>query len=408
MDIAYFISDLLGQQGQLSVPNLGHFAQVRMPAFYDNRTKQFLPPHYAIKFEPVTDNDDDALAEYISASKKISVSSAKYFIEKYTSNLKNQSVGQQAELHNLGTFSSDGTKLTFNAFNNNDDPAFFAYTPVDAYRIGDAAKKPVAANERTTVTALETSAVAKATEIMPEPVEAQIAGAAQNGTETEEAAYESGPRGIATWMIVVCAVLVLFIVLGGLYKYKPELFQQFSANNPVIENHADPIIKKDTNEVVVQAPAKPDSTAQKDTNAVKIYNGARPNTGSDADADNNDNAPDKTIAVNNTPVSAAPAAPVPANATATPVTAMPDIIAKGTWVIYAQVFPTKHGADMRIKELKNKGFVQARLANANVHKGGNYKVILGAFKTRAEAKDAEKELLATGKLTRDDVRVEQY
>ena len=62
MDIAYYISDLLGQQGELTVPNLGYFVQIRMAAYYDNQSKKFFPPHYSVQFDPQIIDEDDSLA----------------------------------------------------------------------------------------------------------------------------------------------------------------------------------------------------------------------------------------------------------------------------------------------------------------------------------------------------------
>ena len=82
MDIAYFISDLLGEQGELSVPNLGYFVQMRMNAYYNEQENIYYPPHYSVQFDPQVIDDDDSLASYITEKKKISLASAKYFIEK--------------------------------------------------------------------------------------------------------------------------------------------------------------------------------------------------------------------------------------------------------------------------------------------------------------------------------------
>src|SRR5476651_2579323 len=106
MDIAYYISDLLGQQGELSVPHLGYFAQIRKPAFYDDVAKKFYPPQYVVQFDPQVIDGDDSLAEYITGLKKISIASSKYFIEKYIVSLKNQVVIEDIPFADLGKFSS--------------------------------------------------------------------------------------------------------------------------------------------------------------------------------------------------------------------------------------------------------------------------------------------------------------
>jgi cell division protein FtsN len=105
-----------------------------------------------------------------------------------------------------------------------------------------------------------------------------------------------------------------------------------------------------------------------------------------------------------TPVTKVPAATTsPVNTAATE-----DTVAKGSWVIYNGAFPTRSGAEGQIDYDKGKGFAQARLLKKKVGRGGNYKVILGAFKTRAEAQSASQDLLVTGKIKKTELSVELY
>lgn len=409
MDIANYISDLLGQQGELSVPNLGYFVQIRMPAYYDEAAKKFFPPHFSVQFDPQVIDDDDSLAAYITGLKKISIASAKYFIEKYIINLKSQAMIEDVPFAHLGVFSSDGMKLTFKPGTKTDTPAFFAFPPVDAYRIGEdtPAKAPGNRNESvpTTIITPEPAAPEPVTEPItapepePEPYFTYTPPAPADvlplNTEPEPTAVytdEEVPRRSAgIWTIILIIVTILAVAFVALYKAKPELFTDwfslhknpYTASQPITPpvKHADSTVT-DTS---AMAPAGV-TPANKDTVVTK---------------------PKKDSVKTNVkvPVSKALAAPPSVTASPAAAAAMPDSIAKGSWVIYGGAFPVRPSADKQVSNYQSMGYAQARLLTTNVKKGNNYKVILGAYKTKAEATDASKVMLMTHKI---NISVEQY
>lgn len=413
MDIAYYISDLLGQQGELSVPNLGYFVQIRMSAYYDEKAKKFFPPHYAVKFDPQVIDDDDTLAAYITGLKKISLASAKYFIEKYISNLKSQVIIEDVPFANLGSFSSDGIKLTFHAGTKTDDPGFFAYAPVEAYKIGQThdAKPPLTTAPPVEITAPSTVQPEAETYITPPvtpvtPVEESI-----NTVTPDEYTYEDEPRrSMSIWIILLIIVTILAIAFVAVYKLRPDLLKGIlpeQKNTSITETKptATPAPIKSIDTIGAKTPVFTDTT-KKDT--VKTATGTPANTHktdvSTTAASTVANNTTATPAVTKAPVTKVPAATmVPVNTAATE-----DTIAKGSWVIYNGAFPTRSGAEGRIDYDKSKGFTQARLLKKKVGPGGNYKVILGAFKTRAEAQSASQDLLVTGKIKKTELSVELY
>ena len=81
MDLGVYIGELLGLQGEVSVPGIGHFTQVRINGYYNEQEKKFYPPAHEVSFEPQS-KDDDELAKYISNKKNISLASSRYFIDK--------------------------------------------------------------------------------------------------------------------------------------------------------------------------------------------------------------------------------------------------------------------------------------------------------------------------------------
>jgi hypothetical protein len=432
MDIAYYISDLLGQQGELTVPNLGYFVQIRMAAYYDNHEKKFFPPHYSVQFDPQIIDEDDSLANYITGVKNISLASAKYFIEKYIANLKSQAVVEDVPFAQLGSFSSDGLKLTFNSNSKLDDPAFFGYKPLDAYRIGETATKKTAthADELAAKTEQQPITPAPIAEAAP-VISQQIVETPVETEEPVEEYYEDEPgRGISIWLIVLIVFTLIVIALGALYKLKPDLFNKYlntlkGVNTTEVAKPA-AIQKADKDTLQLKEPVIiDDSTAKNDTTPIIIKaETKKPEVVTDTKKPE-EKKPEVVTEVKKPEIKAQPQAKKtvtvvqtpPVNkpqVTTTPVTTAPvntavgDAVPKGSWVIYSLVFPTRSQADKRIVELKSKGFTEARLLTDKVFAGGNYKVILGAFKTRAEAMDKRTELLGTNKLKKVELSVELY
>jgi hypothetical protein len=131
MDVGFYLGELLMQQGEVKVPGLGNFSQVRMSAYYDENEELFYPPFNKVHFEPQADVDNDDLAEYLVAKKNISISSAKYFIEKYIANLRLQAIVADVPLGHMGFFYTDRAELSFKPSDRLiDDSELYGYVPV--------------------------------------------------------------------------------------------------------------------------------------------------------------------------------------------------------------------------------------------------------------------------------------
>lgn len=455
MDIAYYISDLLGQQGELTVPNLGYFVQIRMPAFYDSKARKFFPPHFSVQFDPQIIDDDDALANHITSLKKISVASAKYFIEKYISNLKSQAVVEDVPFSNLGTFSSDGMKLVFNTNTKTDDPAFFAYQPVDAARLGEAPihrpsapepviapvvapepVQPVAAPIVETVAAPVVPEPAPTFLSSPDPVpvpapttytpsqatdvpsDKPFFGSGSAGPvdfvtdDAEDEVYQEEPKTLGIWIIVAIAFTLLIIGLGVLYKFKPQLFKGLTKSTtstvvtPPVSDPAKSVTPVDSTAIKAkskQDSLKADSAAKKNTTAVKPATDAAVNKTPEV-VKNDTKKPEATVPVKTEtkPEVTAEKKPAEKDAAGDPV------IPSGSWIIHSGSWVSKKPAIARVEELKKRGFEQAQLEKHQVASvANNYKVMLGFYKTRTEADNARKELLATGKIKADEISIDQ-
>jgi len=130
MDVGFYLGELLMQQGEVSVPGLGRFAQARMSGYYDENEGKFYPPYHQAQFNPQL-ADDNALVEYIAAKKNISVESAGYFAERYIDNLKQQALTEDVPVGNLGAFYTQQEQLIFKpAAKITDDARFYGLEPV--------------------------------------------------------------------------------------------------------------------------------------------------------------------------------------------------------------------------------------------------------------------------------------
>jgi hypothetical protein len=136
MDIAYYLSELLGELGRVNVPGLGCFTQQKIDGYYKSNEGKFYPPtaevHYSENF-----TEDDILAEYIAEKKKISLASAQYFIEKYSSKIKVDVLMEDVQIANLGWIYPQGNGLNFKRSNSPViDPAYYGYPKVELQQPG--------------------------------------------------------------------------------------------------------------------------------------------------------------------------------------------------------------------------------------------------------------------------------
>jgi len=238
MDLAVYINELLGLQGEVNVPGIGHFAQVRINGYYNEKENKFYPPAHKINFDPEYQNDE-SLAKYISEKKNISLASSKYFIEKYVIGLKQQLATSKVDIAGLGQVYTSGAALGYSESANSkeNDPAFFGFKPVDI----PAAEKPAVSYAPPPVVEKE-----KAEEVVePVPVventntdlvNDRIPPAPPKPTvieETEEPVepeyeYEEPVQKSrnTTWIALLLIAIIALLALMGLYKYKPDWFDR--------------------------------------------------------------------------------------------------------------------------------------------------------------------------------------
>jgi hypothetical protein len=242
MDLAVYINELLGLQGKVNLPGIGHFVQVRVNGYFSESENKFYPPTHKVTFLAQPD-EDEHLAKYIAGKKNISLASSKYFVDKYAAGLRQQLVLGRAEVSGLGYLYADGAALKFSsaADQQSSDPAFYGFAPVS-----------VAAPEQPQPAPYEPPAVIKE-EVKPaaqpppapvQPEEMNIASTEDLSTPTEPNAETLAPEAeeyeyeepqpqrqrnpLVIWLLII--VIVILAVLG-LYKYKPDWFI-FSGDKP--------------------------------------------------------------------------------------------------------------------------------------------------------------------------------
>jgi len=250
MDVGYFICELLGQHGEVSVPGLGYFAHTRVNGYYNEAEDTFYPPSYSVQFDPQV-SDDETLAQYIADKKNISLASSRYFTDKYVNQIKQQAANGEVALGNMGWFYTSQLQLAFRPNNSlNADPEFFGYP---AIKMG----KPVAQEQIVTQPkeANEPSGV-------PEPT----TGEPELETDAEQDEYlarKKRNRSILTF--VICAVLFAGIVAFLLYRYSPSRLGINKPTHNAANKPAPPqpkIAAADTGKADTAAKVKPDTLAR--------------------------------------------------------------------------------------------------------------------------------------------------
>lgn len=397
MDLAVYIRDLLGLKGEVNVPGMGYFAQVRINGYYNEVEKKFFPPGHAVTFEPQS-KEDDALAQYIANKKNISLASAKYFIDKYVIGIKQRAATEKVEIDGLGHVYADEQLLAFTTTHKNsreNDPAFYGFVPVKADKAYErpvveeapAEKKeeeptpledekeeeeltipaavdeipPVEKEEIFTPVVDETTVIPfheETTPIHEEVVNEEVIPAheevADKETEEEETVAEddirvrgekdfiyddSGPpRKDRTnlWVALLLVLIIGLLAVLGLYRYKPTWFGMSE------------MPKKATTDTVKQA------------------------------------APVDTVAKQDTVITTAP----------------PPVIdsAKSRFEVMAGSFQTQKAADKAIANYKTLGIDAKVVADAP---GKLIKLTIGTFATSDEAEKAKDDLIKSGKVKKD-------
>jgi hypothetical protein len=298
MDVGFYLGELLMQQGEVSVPGLGYFVRLRMSGHYDENERKFYPPYHQAQFD-VQSIDDDALAEYIAVKKNISVASAKYFTEKYITNLKQQSLISEVPIGNLGYFYTDQTQLTFRPADKIiDDTIFYGFEPVSINKTGDT--KPVEEHPKVELSfppkqvPLKPAVTEEISQGVSQPAEQparvyrqeeEMAGVAPEFFEAAEEEEEQKKSPLMLLLVIFISAVIIALGVFALYRYQPDTFAKivFWEHKAIVVDSIKPkpvvVSKPDTiaTDSLAADSLKKDSLAaiKKDTTATKTTTAAK-------------------------------------------------------------------------------------------------------------------------------------
>lgn len=119
MDIISYLLEILQLRKEVGITDLGTFYKKKSPGRYDKEKQSFLPPSYSLQFTSEL-KEDEALANFISAKRNISVDSANYYISQFADDIKQKlEVEHEAELENFGRlFFTEHAGLSFEPIEN--------------------------------------------------------------------------------------------------------------------------------------------------------------------------------------------------------------------------------------------------------------------------------------------------
>ena len=364
MDVGYFISELLGQHGDVTVPGLGHFAHTRVNGYYNNSEEKFYPPSYTVQFDTQF-VDDDILPQYIARNKNISLASSKYFTEKYVANLKQEATTSEVPIANLGWLYTKDFKLLFRSNNAlNTDPEFFGYPAVKMHKLD---KKSAVSNRHSYLTAISSS---------DHQLEEEVEHFETNQEDDEAYLIERTKK--RRRKIFIVSFVGLTALLAGLFYYLYNNYDRsvFSLEKQTAKPKTDSITKpksaltvkdtantitNDTTKTVKLDSGKKELAPLKDTVAAKIVN--------------------------------------------TAPSVVKDTIVGPHFEILGGSFNNVAEANTAIRNYKNMGFEAHILENVP---GRKRKVTLGSYATRAEAVAAQQKILATGKIKASGIYIQPY
>jgi hypothetical protein len=237
MNLADYLSELLGKYDEVSLPGLGYFVRTRVNGYYNDRESRFYPPSHQVNFVPEL-RDDDTFTQYIAEKKNISLASSKYFTEKFIVKLKEEAARGSYLFADLGIFKTDQDKLTFKPNGKiADDPFFYGYPAINLHKL-KAPAKPV----------LTEPAQPR---VIPQVIIPQQVVQPQEQPYYEEETERK--RAVNIWLILLLIITVIALSLFGVYKFYPDTFNKYN-----------PLYHKKINKKVVVAPvvkheAKPDT-----------------------------------------------------------------------------------------------------------------------------------------------------
>jgi cell division septation protein DedD len=341
MNLADYLSELLVQRNEVSIPGLGHFERVRINGYYNDQEAKFYPPGHQVKFVP-GEKDDDTFAEYIAGKKSISLASSKYFTEKFVSKLKEDAAEGGVVFSDLGVFQTEGEQLVFKPNDKiGNNPSFYGYEPVGISK------------------SVQTPADEPAFTILsePEPAEAHVSPVAETTGEQQYIEGEAeGKKLLNIWLVLLIVITIILFGIFGAYQYYPN---ELNRINPFYHKT---VLKKAVVVPVVIPKTSPDTTK-------------------------------KALVVTDTSVKTNVA-----TGPTTPETKSIDTLNQTGYAIRVDAFKAGKMADETVNLYKKRG-LDARIMPREPRK--LYKVIVGNYPTLKDAEIAKMELVKAKKIRKD-------
>jgi hypothetical protein len=245
MNLADYLSELLGQHDEVSVPGLGCFIRERIKGYYSDREAKFYPPQHQVKFVPIPKDNDDVFTQYVADKKNISLASSKYFAEKFVAKLRDDATRGKYVFADLGIFTMEHGYLVFRPYDKiTDDPAFYGYPQVSLYKASETSlgtqPAPVLERAAAQVTAGAYVDESPSVPILTHKPLQQPANFVQQPEYFDE--EPETRRRVSIWFILI---MIIVAIAGGLfatYKFFPDTFVRINAAYHSIINHKDSTI----------------------------------------------------------------------------------------------------------------------------------------------------------------------
>ena len=358
MNLADYLSELLGQYDEVSVPGLGYFVREHINGYYNDKEAKFYPPYHQVKFIQ-EQKDDDTFTQYVADKKNISLASSKYFAEKFISKLREEAATGKYPFADLGYFQSGADeKLVFKPQDRmEDDPAFYGYPSINIYKLAP----PASGGDIKHMYSEPVSAPV----VIPPPVQV---------VEKQQFFEEETDRkkGTNIWLILLVSLSVTALGIFGVYKFFPQAIDNLSTAYHKLGSK-----KEDT-----VAPVYRHETKTADTIKKVI-------------------TPAVVPAKDTTTKAAAVAPPVAAPVVTTPpVTTTTATVQTHFYVILKDKYKKLADATYQVKHLKAKG-VDARVLPKTEAPGPYFKVSFKICNTQSEANAAMLALVNEGKINKD-------
>lgn len=254
MNLADYLSELLGQYAEVSMPGLGYFSRERINGYYNEAEGKFYPPASKVKYV-ASSTTDEVLTQFVAAKKNISLATAKYFTEKFVGNLKEQAALGVYPFSDLGSFETDHDQLIFKPSDHLlNDYAFYGFGTIALPKLDlpkpEAETVPVFEDTAIYPVIVETPVIEETPVIIEPPVEIEDPFEVEQPAEIVTEAPRK--RWITSgWFIALVALVIVALAVWQVFIFHPSAFDKLFDSTAVVPH--------------VKQTAKTDTTTKKDT-----------------------------------------------------------------------------------------------------------------------------------------------